>query len=132
LTGWRTATLTFAGTAHRNYWAALYSEIENGGAAAMFCDLLNMDLTNFDVRAMPHTAAKAEQQAHSLQGTEAWLYHVLQDGRIGFGNNWEQTGLMVSKDIAYRTVTRGWARPIRNANKPFGAATAVEAGNTGG
>jgi hypothetical protein len=30
------------------------------------------------------------------------------------------------------TVTRGWARPIRNADKPFGAVAAVEAVNTGG
>ena len=74
---------TFAGTGHQNYWDQLYAEVENGGAAAMFYDLLTMDLTGFDVRAVPHTAAKAQQQAHSLRGTDAWLYHVLQDGRIG-------------------------------------------------
>jgi hypothetical protein len=92
---------TFAGTAHRGYWDALYAEIENGGAAAMFHDLLAMDLSKFDVRAVPHTSAKAQQQAHSLHGTEAWLYHVLQEGCIG-GQSWQDTGLAVSKDQAYR------------------------------
>jgi hypothetical protein len=92
---------TFAGTMHRGYWDALYAEIENGGAAAMFHDLLAMDLSGFDVRAVPHTAAKAQQQAHSLHGTEAWLYHVLQEGCIGL-QLWQDTGLAVSKEIAYR------------------------------
>ena len=50
---------TYAGTLHREYWVALYSEIECGGAAAMFHDLLAIDLDEFDVRAVPHTAAKA-------------------------------------------------------------------------
>ena len=91
---------TYAGTEHRNYWIALYAEIDNGGAAAMFHDLLAMDLSGFDVRAVPHTAAKAQQQAHSLAGTEAWLYHVLQEGAIGY-KNWESIGLTVSTDDAY-------------------------------
>ena len=58
---------TFAGTGHRDYWDALYAEIDNGGAEAMFCDLLAMDLTAFNVRAVP-TAAKAQQQVLSLNG----------------------------------------------------------------
>ena len=74
---------TFAGTGHKDYWDPLYAEVENGGAAAMFYDLLAMDLSGFDVRAVPHTAAKAQQQAHSLRGTDAWLYHVLNEGAIG-------------------------------------------------
>ena len=91
---------TYAGTEHRKYWVALYAEIENGGAAAMFHDLLAMDLSGFDVRAVPHTAAKAQQQAHSLAGTEAWLYHVLQEGAIG-SERWQNTGLSVSTEHAY-------------------------------
>ena len=74
---------TFAGTEHADYWNALYAEIENGGAEAMFHDLLNMDLSRFNVRAVPHTAAKAQQQAHSFRGMEAWVHHILQEGAIG-------------------------------------------------
>lgn len=92
---------TFAGTTHRDYWVALHAEIENGGAAAMFYDLLALDLSAFDVRAVPHTAAKAQQQAHSLHGTEAWLYHVFQEGEIGCVR-WQDKGLIVDKDQAYR------------------------------
>jgi hypothetical protein len=91
---------TYAGTEHRKYWVALYAEIENGGAAAMLHDFLAMDLTGFDVRAVPHTAAKAQQQAHSLAGTEAWLYHVLQEGAIGV-DNWQSVGLTLRMNHAY-------------------------------
>ena len=100
---------TFAGTGHREYWDALYAEIENGGAAAMFYDLLTMDLSGFDVRAVPHTAAKAQQQAHSLIGTEAWLYHVLQEGGIG-------AELGMSASPLARTTLTGAMRSSVNAN----------------
>jgi hypothetical protein len=91
---------TFAGTEHKDYWDPLYAEVERGGAAAMFYDLLAMDLSGFDVRAVPHTAAKAQQQAHSLRGVDAWLFDVLNEGAIGY-QNWKKDGLTVSKDHAY-------------------------------
>jgi len=91
---------TFAGTGKQDYWDPIYAEIENGGAAAMFYDLLAVDLSRFDVRAVPHTAAKARQQAHSLRGTDAWLYHVLNEGAIGI-ESWKKDGLIVTKDHAY-------------------------------
>jgi hypothetical protein len=92
---------TFAGTDHPEYWKPLYREIDNGGAEAMFFDLLNIDLSTFDVRAVPHTAAKAHQQAHSLRGIEAWVHHVLQEGAIG-SDVWQNDGLAVTKDHAYQ------------------------------
>ena len=83
------------------YWNPLYARIENGGAEAMFYDLLNMDLSTFDVRAVPYTAAKAHQQAHSLRGVEAWVHHILQEGAIGY-SVWQDDGLAVSKEDAYK------------------------------
>ena len=91
---------TYAGPGHQDYWKPLYTEIDNGGEAAMLHDLLAMKLSGFDVRVIPHTAAKAQQQALSLRGTPAWLRHVLQEGNIGC-NGWQETGLTISKDHAY-------------------------------
>ena len=91
---------TFSGTDHRKYWEALYEEIENGGAEAMFHDLLQMDLSGFNVRSVPHTPAKAHQQAHSLRGIEAWVHHILHEGAIGSAS-WRVNGLTVSKERAY-------------------------------
>jgi hypothetical protein len=91
---------TYAGTKSPGYWKALYDELENGGRAAMLFDLLAMDLKGFDVRAIPSTAAKARQQAHSLKGSAAWLYDVLQEGSIN-GEEWQDAGLTTDKDQAY-------------------------------
>jgi hypothetical protein len=100
-----TVANTYAGTGHRDYWSALYAEVENGGAPAMLHDLLAMDLSGFDVRAIPYTAAKAQQQVLSLRGTMSWLYHVLQEGSMGAYGTFSQPkwddGLTISKDVAY-------------------------------
>jgi hypothetical protein len=91
---------TYAGTGHRDYWNALYAEIDNGGEAAMLYELLDMKLGGFDVRVIPHTAAKAQQQSLSLRGTPEWLRHVLQEGAIET-EEWNAAGLTIRKDYAY-------------------------------
>jgi hypothetical protein len=100
----------YAGTKNADYFAALKDEVDSGGAAAMLHDLLAMDLSGFNVRDVPRTAAKAQQQALSLPSVEAWLYQTLQEGAIeeriqpGSGvirHDWQPNGLMVSKDVAY-------------------------------
>jgi len=66
----------------------------------MLHDLLDLDLRKFNVRAIPHTAAKAQQLLFSLRGPIAWLHHVLQEGAIG-SERWKNADLIVSKDHAY-------------------------------
>ncbi len=91
---------TYAGTKNQGYWTALYAQLANGGDAAMLFDLLAMDLKGFDIRAIPGTAAKAQQQVHSLQGSLAWLHDVLYEGYIG-GEQWQDAGLTIETDRAY-------------------------------
>ena len=93
---------SYAGTGHRAYWTALYDETERGGAAAMLHDLLAMDLTGFDVRAVPQTAAKAQQQVQSFRGTTLWLHHILTEGAIGSAR-WGAAGLTVSTADGHRS-----------------------------
>jgi hypothetical protein len=91
---------TYSGTVHHNYWDAVYRQIDCGGAAAMLHDLLSMDVSAFNVRAVPHTAAKALQQVHSLHGSMAWLHDVLQEGSISC-EQWQDVGLTIDTDRAY-------------------------------
>jgi hypothetical protein len=91
---------TYSGTAHHNYWDAVYNQIDGGGAAAMLHDLLSMDVSGFNVRAVPHTAAKALQQVHSLQGSMAWLHDILEEGAIA-GERWQDAGLTIETDRTY-------------------------------
>lgn len=64
------------------YFAALRTEMENGGLAAMLYDLLNMDLSKFNVRTVPFTAGLKEQMLHSLPVEKRWWYEELLSGSI--------------------------------------------------
>jgi hypothetical protein len=65
------------------YFNALSAEIENGGAAAMFADLLAIDLGDWHPRRdIPQTAALASQQAESAAPEVNWLWRILEDGRL--------------------------------------------------
>ncbi len=66
-----------------DYWTALNTEIENGGVAAMMHDLLAMDLSGFNVRDKPTTAALIEQKIHSLGLVEHWWHNALMTGDTG-------------------------------------------------
>lgn len=71
------------------YWSALNCEIEQGGTAAMMHDLLAMDLSGFNVRAKPNTAALVEQKLLSLGPVERWWYNALSQGGVE-GDEWPE------------------------------------------
>jgi hypothetical protein len=127
---------------HVAYWEPLQAQFgdraPDHGRAAMLYDLLQTDLSNFNVRAVPESAAKTEQKLLSLRGTEAWLFEVLQDGGItalSYGSRtpiskWDENGMRISVDDAYdsfsqfsqarREYPRGkasWSRDLRRIMK---------------
>jgi hypothetical protein len=59
------------------YFADIMKELEDGGYAAMLHDLLHYDLSNFNVRDFPETAALQEQKLFTLEGHQAWWREVL-------------------------------------------------------
>jgi len=68
---------------NRNYYDPLVKECSNKQAqAAMLYDLLNYDLSNFEVRDIPETEALQEQRAHSLDSLGQWWLNVLTRGYI--------------------------------------------------
>ena len=127
---------------HVAYWEPLQAQFgdraTDDGRAAMLYDLLHTDLSNFNVRAVPKSAAKTEQKLLSQRGTEAWLFEVLQDGEItesSYGSRtslskWDENGMHISIDDAYdsfsqfsqarREYPRGkewWSRDLRKIIK---------------
>ena len=94
----------------------------------MLYDLLRVDLRNFNIRAVPDSAAKTDQKVLSLRGTELWLYEALQEGVIGH-ESWQETGITVGKDHAYEhykvfskqrhewtpAIKAMWSKKIRDA-----------------
>jgi hypothetical protein len=78
-----------------------------GGQAAMFHDPQLRDLSKFDVRRVPQTAALADQKRYTLHtrdGTLAWLQDVLTAGAIKHMGDppcaiaWTEKGLLVSRN----------------------------------
>lgn len=77
------------------YFAALHREIENGGVEAMVFDLLKWDLSEFNPRDVPRTAALVNQKLLSLDPVQQWWFERLQVGAWldEFGDSvaqWEQ------------------------------------------
>lgn len=64
------------------YFAAIWKQMEAGGYAAMLHDLLALDLTTFNVRAVPATEGLQRQRKLSLQTTEAWWLDCLERGYV--------------------------------------------------
>lgn len=64
------------------YFAAIQEEMDNGGLEAMLHDLLAMDLSGFNVRAKPDTAALRDQKLRSLPPEDEWLLSLLEDGAL--------------------------------------------------
>jgi hypothetical protein len=64
------------------YFAELWAQMEAGGYAAMLFDLLALDLTGFNVRAVPTTAALQQQRKLSLPNPQAWWMDCLHRGYV--------------------------------------------------
>jgi hypothetical protein len=101
-----------------------------------------MDVSGFNVRAVPHTAAKALQQVHSLQGSMAWLHYLLEEGAIA-GERWQDAGLTIETDRIYTCyvefskrqrdwkpeIKSVWSKKIRTALGPHINTTRPTKGN---
>lgn len=85
---------------NQDYFSALYAELNNGGAAAMLYDLLNHDLSNFNLRSIPQTQALIEQKLRSLDPHVKWLYDCLCNAQIGTWG-WEDERFSLPTRIAH-------------------------------
>jgi hypothetical protein len=66
----------------RQYFKELDEQMTNGGLAAMIHELLNRDISDFEVRDIPQTEALAEQKTLSLDSLDKWWLAVLERGFV--------------------------------------------------
>lgn len=85
------------------YFNAIRAEMENGGRARLLDYLLTFDLTGFNVRKPPNTAALAEQKIQGLKNLDAMWFSVLQTAELPMsvvadaeGATWESDWLTVA------------------------------------
>ena len=56
--------------------------MDNGGRAALLHYLLGLDLSGFDVRAVPQTAALADQKTRSRRGVDRLVEMIAYSGTV--------------------------------------------------
>jgi Family of unknown function (DUF5906) len=66
------------------YFRALQEELDNGGYEALMYELMNTDISDFDVRSAPITEGLLEQRSESHKGPEAFWIDILNTGQLNF------------------------------------------------
>jgi Family of unknown function (DUF5906) len=64
------------------WFSPIYSQMENGGYAAMLFDLLKMDLGDWHPRRIPANSGLADQQVRSLSDLDAWWFELLESATL--------------------------------------------------
>ena len=81
-----------------------------------------MDLTGFDVRAIPWSQGLVDQKMASLSGVEAWWQEILAEGELPCGlQDWETEEVTVVRQHLREAYNR-WAKD----NPKLGRGTTVE------
>jgi len=92
------------------YFADIWAQMDSGGYGAMLHDLLAMDLTHFDVRAVPATEGLRHQKKLSLATPDAWWKDCLERGYVfrsrhgleAIFGKWHE---VVSMELLFRSYT---------------------------
>jgi len=73
---------------NRAYFKALARAMKDRDVQAAFLqELLTRDLSDFEVRDIPKTQARSDQQIHSLKGVKAWLHDRLSVGELSLASD---------------------------------------------
>lgn len=75
-----------------DWFARIADQMDNGGREALLHYLLQYDISEFNVRAVPQTEELRKQQRMGLSHTEAWWKKQLEDGSLG-GMVWSEAVL---------------------------------------
>jgi hypothetical protein len=62
------------------YFAAIIREMDNGGREALLHLLMRRDISGFNVRVVPQTAALADQKAHTRRGIDRLIEQIAHEG----------------------------------------------------
>lgn len=89
------------------YFDRLFAQMENGGRQALLHLLMHRDQSNFQVRALPLTEARAEQQRLSLDPIAEWWLGILQRGTVRIqDDDWMTTVAVVHLEDEWQSYAR--------------------------
>jgi hypothetical protein len=81
------------------YFRELQEELDDGGYENLLYMLMNHDISKFDVRTVPKTAALQDQRIMSFAPDVEWWFHKLVEGEIFEGQGWPEH--VFCKELAY-------------------------------
>jgi putative DNA primase/helicase len=103
----------------RSYWNSLYKSIHGTAPAKLLFHLLNLDLTDFDVRSPPVTQGLIDQKLASLKIQEEWIYEQLVSSRP-FGGKAKITAPDAVDSFIYFAESKGEAKSKPQARSLVG------------
>jgi len=93
---------------NRKFFGAVEKELDEGGASAMLYDLLNYELGQVDLYAIPETGELSDQKYFSMEPKTQWWYEVLQSGAL-----WEDAethgingDIRIERSVIYQKYTQ--------------------------
>jgi hypothetical protein len=91
----------------KKYFSAMQHQLDNGGKEALLYFLLNYNISTFEVRDVPKTAALQDQKVLSQSPEELWWFEKLEEGRLLYSqDSWErnvQKGELQNDYITFMT-----------------------------
>ena len=92
----------------RQYFNSIYDQMKNGGLEAMLYDLLHLDISNVDLRAIPKTTALFDQIVQSFDSVKRFWFESLAKGCVdGQGTSWKTLIIKAELYEAYKGGCRG-------------------------
>jgi hypothetical protein len=86
-----------------DFFPFLFEEMDTGGVAAFYHDMMKRNIKGKNIRNAPVTAKMSRQLAHTLVKEEAWLYDVLSTGEIrqkeGLSTRFQSMGTTIKIDL---------------------------------
>lgn len=104
------------------YFGAIWKEQANGGVGALLHFLQSFDLSGFDVRNPPETAALTRQKLEGLRNVEAWWHDRLSEGTLSTDEfsedrtDWEGEAITVSRAMLRRNYEEWLSRQRWHGN----------------
>jgi hypothetical protein len=91
----------------KDYFDALYDELDNGGRQAFLHDMLAIPLKGWHPKQVYKTEASVEQKQHSLRGLDEWMETILQSGVLpGAQRDYPNRSLMQDLEASARGFDR--------------------------
>lgn len=105
----------------KDYFKAIFYQMDHGGREAMLCDLLETDLSGVDLRTIPRTGALLDQMVHTMSTAHKFWFERLRAGTlIDEHREWESYVITEKLYDAYLKFSENCGERYRLIDRQFG------------